>query len=249
MRTLIVDDEPLAREGMRLLLADHPDLEIVAEAGNGRDALALAVRLKPDLALVDVQMPEMDGLEMAASLPPDHPPIVIFVTAYDEHALRAFDVHALDYLLKPLDEDRLAAALDRARAQHKLATVSALSEQLLAALSSLKVREPSARLALRDGDRVVFLPLEEIDWIEAADYYVEIHSGARSYLHRETLQRLEASLDPERFLRIHRSRLVNRDSIREIRSLGRSEMIVVLKGGVELKVARSCRSRLQHLRS
>jgi two-component system LytT family response regulator len=247
MRAVIVDDEPLARDGLRLLLADHPDIELVGEAGNGADALALVERVHPDLLFVDVQMPEITGLELALALPVDHPPAIIFVTAYDEFAVQAFDVHALDYVLKPIDEQRFAEAIRRARIQHQLATVSTLSGRLREALTAL-APEPPARLAIRDGEAVVFVRIDEIDWVEAADYYVEIHAGARTYLHRETMQRLQTLLDPQRFVRIHRSRLVNRDRVREIRWESRGDMVVVTTSGVALKVARSCRAKLQALR-
>ncbi|MEJ7598089.1 MAG: LytTR family DNA-binding domain-containing protein [Kofleriaceae bacterium] len=229
MRVLVVDDEPLARDGMRILLAEHPDLELVGEAGNGAEALGLVDRLKPDLLLIDVQMPQMSGLELAAHVAATYPqpPAFIFVTAYDEFALGAFEVHALDYVLKPIDEQRFAEAIRRARLQHH--------------------RVPG-KLALRDGDTVVFVPIEDIDWVEAADYYVEIHVGGKTFLHRETLQRLQTKLDPDRFLRIHRSRLVNRDRVREIRWEGRGEMVVVTTNGVSLRVARSCRAKLSALR-
>ena len=234
MRALIVDDEPLAREGLRMLLADHADIQLVGEAGNGTDALALVEQVQPDLMFVDVQMPGMSGLELAASLPERCTPAIVFVTAYDEFALRAFDVHALDYVLKPIDEQRFAEAVRRARVQHQL---GARRIQLA------KAPAPLTKLTIRDGDAIVFVPIDDIDWIEAADYYVEIHAGGRSYLMRESLQRLQAMLD-DRFLRIHRSRLVNRDRVREVRWENRGEMVVVTTSGVALKVARSCRSKL-----
>jgi two-component system, LytTR family, response regulator len=237
MRAVVVDDEPLARDGIRLLLAEHDGVELVGEAGNGADALALVARLHPELLFVDVQMPEMSGLELVAALPPEATPAVIFVTAYDEFAVRAFDVHALDYILKPIDEHRFAEAIRRARLQHSL------TDRLHAALGALHP-EPD-RLAIRDGDALVFVPVEEIDWVEAADYYVEIHAGTRTYLHREPLQSLERRLDPARFVRIHRSRLVNRARVREIRW---DEMVVVTTAGVALKVSRSCRAKLAAMR-
>ena len=239
MRAIIVDDEPLAREGMRLLLEEHPDVELVGEAGNGSDALRLVAAVHPDLLFVDVQMPAMSGLELAAQVTTQpHAPTIVFVTAYDEFAVRAFDVHALDYVLKPIDEQRFAEAIRRARVQHQL------GDRVREAMATLA---PS-KLAIRDGDAVVFVPIDEIDWIEAADYYVEVHTAARTYLHREALQRLEATLDPERFVRIHRSRLVNRDRVRELRWEARGEMVVVTTSGAELKVARSCRAKLRALR-
>ncbi len=233
MRAVIVDDEPLAREGLRLLLADHPDIELVGEAGNGADAIELVGALDPDLLFVDVQMPGMSGLELAAALPTSHTRTIVFVTAYDEFALRAFDVHALDYVLKPIDEQRFTEAIRRARVQHELGARQARTP-----------RERPSKLSIRDGNANVFVPIDDIDWIEAADYYVEIHTGGRSYLMRETMQRLQAMLD-DRFVRIHRSRLVNRDRVREIRWENRGEMVVVTTSGVALKVARSCRAKLK----
>lgn len=219
MRTLIVDDEPLARDGLRLLLAEHGDVEIVGEAGNGAEGLALATQLQPDLVFVDVQMPGMTGVQMAAALPIEC--AIVFVTAYDKFALDAFDVHALDYVLKPIDEQRFAETLRRARK-----------------------RIPNRRLAIKDGETIIYVAIDDIDWVEAADYYVEIHTQGRSYLMRETLQRLEKQLD-ERFVRIHRSRLVNRECVREVRCPPRGDMVVVTTSGAELKVARSCRAKFR----
>jgi two-component system LytT family response regulator len=234
MRAIIVDDEPLARDGLRMLLADHTDVELVGAAGNGSDALELVERLRPDLLFVDVQMPEMTGLDLAARVSgAEGAPAIVFVTAYDKFALQAFDLHALDYVLKPIDELRFAEAIRRARVQSRTRVHDALSA----------MRTPG-KLAIRDGDAIVLVPVDDIDWIEAADYYVEIHAAGRTYLHRETMQRLQTMLDPERFLRIHRSRLVNRERVREIRSEGRGELVVVTTSGAALKVARSCRAKL-----
>ena len=251
IRTLVVDDEPLAREGTRMLLEGDPEIAVVGEAGSGREALAQIVALRPDLVFLDVQMPEMDGFAVLSALAPGPLPAVIFVTAYEGHALRAFEVHALDYLLKPFDDERFADALGRAKAQLRL---RALGQQpqlqaLLAALGhagdagEVSERAPASRLAIKDGSRVVFLRTEEIDWIEAADYYVQVHAGERCYLHRESMSRLEAQLAGERFVRIHRSAIVNWDRVREVRSQGR-EVLVRLQGGAELRVARSHRDRL-----
>ena len=235
MRALIVDEEPLARDGMRLLLAEYPDIQLVGEAGNGAEALELVDQVEPDLMFVDVQMPGMSGLELAAALPEDRTPTIVFVTAYDEFALRAFDVHALDYVLKPIDEMRFAEAVRRARAQHQLGARK---------LSSITEPPPRpSKLSIRDGDAIVFVPVDDIDWVEAADYYVKIHTAGASYLMRETMQRLQAQLD-DRFVRIHRSRLVNRDRVREVRWENRGDMVVELTNGVVLKVARSCRAKL-----
>jgi len=186
-----------------------------------------------------VQMPGMSGLELASALPENRTPTIVFVTAYDEFALRAFDVHALDYVLKPIDEQRFAEAVRRARVQHELGA------RRIGTLTS-EPRPRLTKLTIRDGDAIVFVPVDDIDWIEAADYYVEIHAGGRGYLMRETMQRLEAMLD-DRFVRIHRSRLVNRDRVREVRWESRGEMVVVMTNGVVLKVARSCRTRVSQL--
>jgi len=263
IRTLIVDDEPLAREGVRLLLATDPEVRVVGEAGNGPEAVRLIREHRPDLVLLDVQMPELNGFEVLARLAPAEVPAVIFVTAYDSYALRAFDIHALDYLLKPFRDDRFHDAVGRAKAQVRLARMSDLSQRLMSVLSTYGERDvtppptpaPPAsatepwvrRLAIRDTGRVVFLEVDEIEYIEAADYYVQIHAGGKAYLHRETMQSLEARLDPERFMRIHRSAIVNSRRIRELRSEGRRDLVVVLTSGVELRVARSHREKFQHL--
>jgi two-component system LytT family response regulator len=281
IRTLVVDDEPLAREGVRLLLAGDPEVEVVGEAGNGPEAVECLRALRPDLVLLDVQMPELNGFEVLAKLAPEEVPAVIFVTAYDKYALRAFDIHALDYLLKPFRDERFHDALRRVKTQLRLTRASDLGQRLLSVLSTYGDREralqglvggtttpvplpptragapdgqPGAaakyltRLAIKDVGRVVFLEVDEIDWIEAADYYVQIHTGDQSYLHRETMQSLEARLDPERFMRIHRSAIVNHSRIKELRSEGRRDLVAVLANGTELKVARSHREKFQQLR-
>jgi two-component system, LytTR family, response regulator len=271
IRTLVVDDEPLAREGIRLLLQGDPEIAVVGECGSGPEAIAAIARLRPDLLFLDVQMPEMNGFEVMAALHQEQVPAVIFVTAYDRYALRAFDVHALDYLLKPYDDERFYDALRRAKQHLCLSRVSDLSQRLISLLESYgaygdmavvgdvlgRPRPPAsasrgepylARLAIRDVGRVVFLGMDEIDWIEAADYYVQIHAGSKSYLHRESMNSLEDRLDPARFLRIHRSAIVNRERIKELRSQGRRDLTVVLTGGTELKVARSQREKIQALR-
>jgi two-component system, LytTR family, response regulator len=253
IRTLVVDDEPLAREGLRLLLASDPDVEVVGEATSGRDALGAVRRLRPDLVFLDVQMPEMNGFDVLAALQAageTNLPAVIFVTAYDRYALRAFEVHALDYLLKPFDDERFADALERAKRHLRLTHVSSLSERLLSLLETYRgpdgTREYMTRLSIKDAGRVLFLDVAEVDWIEAADYYVQLHVGGKSYLHRESMQRLEERLDPGRFLRIHRSAIVNRQRVKELRHKGR-ELHCVLASGVSLKVARSQRAKLSKM--
>jgi two-component system LytT family response regulator len=251
LRVLVVDDEPLAREGLRMMLAAEPDVEIVGEAAGGHDAVAAIEKLTPDLVFLDVQMPGLNGFEVLAALP-SPPPAVVFVTAYDEYALRAFDVHAVDYLLKPYDDQRFRAALRRASEQVRLAQVSKLSARLASLIAQYEqgatpAARPAAleRIAVRSAGRVVFLPVAEIDWIEAADYYVQIYVGSSSHLHRQSMQSLEAQLDPEQFMRIHRSAIVNVARIRELRRQGRRELVAVLEGGRQLKVGRSYRDRLR----
>ena len=262
IRTFIVDDEPLAREGIRLLLRGDPEIEVVGEAGAGREAVAQIQHLRPDLVFLDVQMPEMTGFQVLGALAPALVPAVIFVTAYDRYALQAFEVHALDYLLKPFDDDRFGDALRRAKMHLQLSRALDLRAQLMSLLADVEPRPAAAvaveaaapidrvaeRIAIRDGSRVVFLRTDEIDWIEAADYYVQIHAGGKSYLHRETMQSLERRLDGEQFVRIHRSAIINRKRIRELSS-SRRETVVVLEGGATLKVARSQRDKLAALRT
>jgi two-component system LytT family response regulator len=235
-----------------MLLGAHPEVEVVGECGSGREAVAAIRRLRPDLIFLDVQMPEMNGFDVLAALGPEEMPAVIFVTAYDRYALRAFEVHALDYLLKPYDDERFADALERAKRHLKLAHVSTLSERLLNLLESYRApadADPGylTRLSLKDAGRVVFLDVSEVDWIEAADYYVQLHVGGKSYLHRESMQRLEEKLDPDHFLRIHRSAIINRARVKELRHRNGRELVCVLANGVTLKVARSQRAKLKML--
>lgn len=260
IRTFIVDDEPLAREGIRLLLRGDPEIEVVGEAGAGREAVAQIQHLRPDLVFLDVQMPEMTGFQVLGALAPALVPAVIFVTAYDRYALQAFEVHALDYLLKPFDDERFADAVARAKSHLQLARAWDLRQQLLSLLADVgphaelparpadKPAEPE-RLAIKDGCRVVFLRFDEIDWIEAADYYVQIHAGGKCYLHRETMMSLERRLDAGMFVRIHRSAIVNRRRIRELRSGRQRDAVVVLEGGQSIKVSRSQQAKLAALRA
>ena len=250
IRALVVDDEPMARDRVLSLLQHEEDVEVVGECGDGTQAVTAIHSQAPDLVFLDVQMPGHNGFEVIEAVGADRMPTVIFVTAYDEYALRAFEVHALDYLLKPFDDERFADALGRAKRHLRLAHVSSLSERLLSLLESTRPAEPEkaflSRLSIKDAGRVVFLDVAEVDWIEAADYYVQLHVGGKSYLHRESMQRLEERLDPDRFLRIHRSAIVNRRVVKELRHKGR-ELVCVLASGVAIKVARSQRGKLQKL--
>ena len=250
IRAAIVDDEPLARDGLRMLLGGDPEVEVVAEAAGGKEAIAVLKRERPDLLFLDVQMPAPDGFGVLEALVGEAMPgAVVFVTAYDRYALKAFEVHAVDYLLKPFDDERFLDALRRAKQRLKQERAGELESRLLSLLEQQRGGGTRpARLAIREVGRVVFLPVEEIDWIESADYYVQLHVGAKSYLHRETMQSLEARLDPERFVRIHRKAIVNVQRVRELRSVGKRELVAVLSGGEELRVARSCRAKLERLR-
>src|SRR5574341_1138155 len=224
IRTIIVDDEPLARDSMRVLLGRDPEIEIVAECANGYEAIDAIAAHAPDLLFLDVQMPEMDGFAVLAQVDPDRMPVVVFVTAYDQHALRAFEVHALDYLLKSYSDERFEAALRRAKEHIRQKKVSEVSQRLIALLDNQKKGWDHAemptpienssylmRLVIKSAGRVFFLKTCEIDWIEAADYYVYLHVNGKSHLLRETMSHLEKQLDPKKFQRIHRSTIVNLD--------------------------------------
>jgi two-component system, LytTR family, response regulator len=243
-RVLIVDDEPLALEGLRLLVEDDPELELVGETSNAAEALRLLKQLGPDLMLLDIQMPQQDGFQLLAQLPPKELPLVIFVTAYDRYAVRAFDVHALDYLLKPVDDQRFREAIARSKEHLRERHTAERNERLLAMIAS-RTTWPS-RLAVKDGDRTVLVDVADIDWIGAADYYAELHIGGQSLLHRETMQHLEAQLDPEQFVRVHRSAIVNQRRIKELRREGR-ELLVKLACGTEIRVAPSHRDKLDRI--
>lgn len=243
IRSVIVDDERLARQRIRRMLSDTPDFEVLAEFENSRQALEFLEENAADLLFLDVQMPGLDGFALLEALGPERMPVVIFVTAYDEYALRAFEVHAFDYLLKPFDQPRFEKALERAR-QH-LGAESRNNERLLNLLNELKHRnrEP-ARFAIKTPGRVFFVRQEDIDWMEAADNYVNLHVGSETHLIRETMNSLEQRLDPRRFLRIHRSTIVNADRIKELRPWFHGEYVVLLKDSTELTLSRTYREKI-----
>jgi two-component system LytT family response regulator len=245
VRALIVDDEPLGRERIRTLLRDDAEVEIVGEAADGRRAIAAVQRLKPDLLFLDVQMPEMDGFAVLDAITDKHLPAIIFVTAYDRYAVQAFEVHALDYLLKAFDRQRFEKAVERAKEEIRRSRDGALSERLVGLLEDLESQKPRAtRLVIKSGGRIFFLPVEEIDWLEAADNYVCIHAGSDKHLMRETLQALEGRLDCAMFLRIHRSAIVNIDRIREMQPLFHGDYAVRLRDGTQLTMSRIYREKL-----
>jgi two-component system LytT family response regulator len=243
---LIVDDEPLARERIRALLAVDPDIEVVAECGDGQAAVSAIHKLTPDLLFLDVQMPDLDGFGVLEAVGAEHMPVTIFVTAFDSYALQAFEVHALDYLLKPFETERFRKALERAKAQIHREQGGEVSQRLLALLEGVTAEhKPLERLVVKAGGRVYFLRTEEIDWIEAAGNYLRLHVGTESHLLRETMNALEARLDPDKFLRIHRSTIVNIERIQELHPWFKGDYVVILRDGTQLTLSRSYRQKLQ----
>jgi two-component system LytT family response regulator len=248
IRVLIVDDESLARDRTRQLLEEEPGVEIVGECASGPEAVAAIESIGPDLVLLDVQMPGMDGFAVLAKVSPGRLPAVVFVTAHDEHALEAFQVHALDYLLKPFDAERLRESLQRARERIRSAPPHAFDRRILAMLADLKPRARKLdRIVLRAGGRLSFLKTDEVDWIEGEGNYLRVHAGKQSYLLRETLSDIEARLDPARFVRIHKSTIVNTERIREIQPLFNGAHSVLLHDGTRLTWSRGYRSQLRAL--
>lgn len=245
IRALIVDDEPLGRERIRTLLRDDTEVEIVGEIADGRGAVAAVERLKPELLFLDVQMPEMDGFAVLDAIAEKYLPAIIFVTAYDRYAVRAFEVHALDYLLKSYDRERFERAVERAKEEIRRSREGALNERVAGLLEDLESRKQRVRrLVIKSAGRIFFLRVEEIDWVDAADNYVRIHAGREGYLVREALQSLEERLDPRQFLRIHRSTIVNLDRIRELKPTFHGDYAVFLRDGTELTLSRNYREKL-----
>ncbi|MDX2121665.1 MAG: LytTR family DNA-binding domain-containing protein [Gemmatimonadota bacterium] len=246
LRVLVVDDEPLAREGLRDLLAAEPATEVVGEAGTGLEALAFLAAQPVDLVFLDISMPELDGLGVAAELLRPGGPMIVFVTAYSEHAVRAFELNAVDYLLKPFDLARLQASVARVRERRQAGGGAGLGERLEEMLAELRRRNGYAeRVLVRDDGRIHFVALEEIEWMEAADNYVRLHAGDRQHLVRETMGRLEQRLDPARFARIHRSTIVNLSRIRHLEPTFNGEYVVVLRSGARLTLSRTYRDAVK----
>ena len=247
IRALIVDDEPLARERMRSLLGGETDVEVVGEAKDGVEAVETILGQSPDLVFLDVQMPKLDGFEVIQTVGAERMPAVVFVTAYDQHALRAFEVQALDYLLKPFDQERFQGALKRVRRQLDSQETGDIGRRLLALVRDLRSERPSRtdRLVVKSGGRLFFLRADEIDWIEAAGNYVRLHLGQESHLFRETMNRMETRLDARRFARIHRSRIVNTERIKELQPWFNGDHVVVLRDGTRLTLSRGYKDRLQ----
>lgn len=249
IRTLLVDDEELARRGLRVRLERAGDIAVVGECGNGGEAIAAIGKLAPDLVFLDVQMPEVSGFDVIAGLDPKRAPHIIFVTAFDQYAVKAFEVNALDYLLKPIDDERFAQALRRAREALASSRDENFGARLNAGVASFHqgaaaMRPGSDRLAIPTGDRVVLLRIAEIDWVEACGNYVSLHIGKKAWLLRETIAAMDQRLAPHGFARIHRSTLVNVERVAELRALANGEFAVLLRDGDELKLSRSFRHAL-----
>jgi two-component system, LytTR family, response regulator len=238
MRAVVVDDEPLAREGVVIRLRKFQDIEIVAECEDGSSAIEKIMELSPDLVFLDVQMPDMDGFEVLRALPKKSLPEVIFLTAYEHHAVRAFEVHALDYLLKPVDDERFAAAIERARDAAHSDSKLEMTDRLLQLLKQERGNYVT-RFPVKMGSRIQVVRTQDIDWIAAAGDYVELHCKDHSHLLHETMNSVERKLDPQAFLRIHRSRIVRLELIEEARSIDNREYIVRLSDGSEHRSGRT----------
>jgi two-component system, LytTR family, response regulator len=244
LRTVIVDDEKPAREKLSILLASESDVKVIAECENGAAAIAALKNTKPDLLLLDISLPDMDGFAVLKTLPQQELPVVIFTTAYDQYALSAFEVHAIDYLLKPFSAERFAEALTRAR--ERLAARDAMPVEALVNATRNK-QTPLERVLIRDGSRVHVLPIDTIDYVEAQDDYVAFHADGKSYLKDQTLAAVEALLDPARFVRIHRSYLLNIERIARVELYAKDSRIAILRDGTKLPVSRAGYARLAKL--
>jgi two-component system LytT family response regulator len=253
---LVADDEPLARKGLRVWLRTETDLTVVGEASSGQEAVRAIETLRPDLVFLDIRMPGLDGFQVLARAAPVHLPLVIFVTAYDSYALKAFETHALDYLLKPLTERRLRQAIDRARwvlaAQEELEKKHGGLLQMLESRESLQGQAQTdvgpgrylSRFAVRDDNRYLLVTADQVDWIDSAANYVRLHVGSSAYLIRMTMNELEQKLDPDRFARIHRSTIVNISRVKEVTPDWHGEFDVKLTDGTNLRLTRTYRNRL-----
>jgi two-component system LytT family response regulator len=265
IRTLIVDDEPLARRGLELRLKDAADITVVRQCANGREAIAAIAEEAPDLMFLDIQMPGLSGLEVVAQVPQESMPMVVFVTAFDRYAINAFEAHALDYLLKPVDDTRLAAALDRVRAQWQQKQAIAQREQLMALLADVKgngqispegvatvasaadARRYARMLPIRSGRETIRLDVTTIDWIDAAGDYMCLHADGQTHVLRATMKELEDMLDPQVFQRVHRSTIVNLARVRSLRPHLNGECFLKLQSGQEVKLSRSFRDKVEML--
>ena len=263
LKTIIVDDEPLARRGLRLRLDAIGDVEILAECGNGREAKEKILELRPDVVFLDIQMPGISGLELVQLLPREELPQVVFVTAYDQYAVEAFEVNAVDYVLKPIEEERLEMALQRVRAKLGSENLAAQREQLLEAVADLTHESPESleeklaagelggsrypeKIAIKDSGKITLVPSRDIDWIDAAGDYMCVHANGETHVMRITMKELEQQLDPKIFQRIHRSTIVNLQRVQEICAHINGEYHLVLNNGERLKMSRSYKNKVQH---
>jgi len=247
IRALVVEDEPLARDRVVALLEAEPDVEVVGACADGKAAIAAIRQLDPDVVFLDIQIPGPDGFEVIRTVTPDAMPVVVFITAYDQYALRAFEVRALDYLLKPFDRQRFSETVQRVRRHVEERHSGELGKRLLALVQDLKPASSPRldRIVVKDGGRVFFLRADEIDCIEAAGNYVKLHRAGQSHLIRETMSALEARLDSQVFYRIHRSAMVNIERIQELQPWFTGEYRVILRDGTKLPLSRGYRERLQ----
>jgi two-component system LytT family response regulator len=245
IRTVIIDDEPLARDKLRSFLARHPAFALVGEAADGLSAIALLEETRPDLALLDIQMPELDGFEVLSAAEGKHLPYVIFVTAYDAYAVQAFEVGAVDYLLKPVAPDRFDQALQRAEERLGQGADPGFAARLARALEQIApTRPPMERFLVKERGRSSFVAVAEIDWIEAAGNYLKLHARSGTHLVRATMKEIEARLDPARFARIHRTTIVNLDRVRFLEPWSHGDQLVILQSGEKLTLSRRYRDRL-----
>jgi two-component system LytT family response regulator len=261
IRALVVDDEILARKALKAMLNDDPEMEVIAECRNGKEAVNAIRKESPDIVFLDIQMPEMDGFQVIEEVGVSGMPVTVFVTAFDKYALRAFEAHALDYLLKPFDHDRFDTVLLRAKTFVRQQKLGEINESLFAVLKDLKPKsnespletdkgahkDPIDRVVIKSGGRIYFLRIEEIDWVEGTSNYLSLHSASGTHLIRETMGNFHAKLDSRKFLRIHRSTIVNIERIKDIRPLFKGEYVITLTSGKRLKASRGYRREIQAL--
>jgi two-component system LytT family response regulator len=254
IRVLLVDDEPLARRGIRQLLEKEKDFEIAGEAVNGQDAVFAIRKLKPDLVFLDIQMPLLDGFSFVEKIGAANSPEIVFVTAYDEHAIRAFDINALDYLLKPVDPKRFVKTLNRVRERMKDAQTKDVDRRLTTLLQSLESVKSNGeqtayleRIAVKKAEHIIFVEVDEIDWISSEGNYIQLHTKNKPHLLRETMDGIERKLDPQKFLRLRRSTIVRTEQIKELHPLFNGEFLVLLKDDTELSSSRRYRQNLNQL--
>lgn len=246
IRVLIVDDEPLPRERIRTLLAERRDIEIVGECGDGQEAVDIILAARPDLVFLDIQMPELDGFEVIQAISDEDLPAIVFVTAFDEYAIRAFEVNAIDYLLKPINAARFEKAVRRAIDRITQSNVREPDRKLLNFVEQLRAeRQYTARFVVRSGSKLSFVRASDVDWIDVADNYVRLHTAGREHLVRETLKSVESQLDPEIFVRVHRSLIINLDRVEAVEPSFHGEYIVTMKDGAKLTTSRSYSERLR----